>query len=377
MSGNEPISPGAALSEMLEKTGMSRKELSQRAGVTEKHISTVINGERGISTSFARKLGYVFAAEEADTSHWLRVQADYDAWQAQLKAESGITDEELAILKPLHEITGYFIKRGWMHNACGDAEKVVQLRSLLGVSDLTLIPHITYNAAYRAQLKGNITVDSCVLFAWQRMCEKETEKIVGSDVAPDVDRLESSVPSIRNLMSAGFRDVVEGLQRILGECGIAFAVVRNFRGAPVQGFIKQTPGKSLVMCLTNRGKRADSFWFTLFHEIGHVLHGDYSMRFVDFDSVEDAAERKADLFAQDTLIGRQAYHDFIRTPDCVMWSGIEAFAAREKVPAWIVLGRLQKDRIIDWSQYANQIPRYDLDALGDVDSKESRVEGGA
>lgn len=35
MSGNEPISPGAALSEMLEKTGMSRKELSQRAGVTE------------------------------------------------------------------------------------------------------------------------------------------------------------------------------------------------------------------------------------------------------------------------------------------------------------------------------------------------------
>lgn len=54
------LSPGAILDMKLQDTGMSRKELAIRIGVTEKHISTVINGERWISPSFARKLGYVF-----------------------------------------------------------------------------------------------------------------------------------------------------------------------------------------------------------------------------------------------------------------------------------------------------------------------------
>lgn len=60
---------------------MSRKELALRTGVTEKHISTVINGERGISTGFARKLGYVFPKAQ----DWLRLQNEYDQEQLQIK----------------------------------------------------------------------------------------------------------------------------------------------------------------------------------------------------------------------------------------------------------------------------------------------------
>lgn len=362
MDGNEPMSPGTALERKLAETGMPRKELAQRTGVTEKHISTVINGARGISSSFARKLGYVFADANADTSYWLRIQTDYDAWQEQLKEEKQVTDAELAILKPLHEIIEFSIERGWMHNGCGDTAKVLQLRSLLGISNLTLITKVTYNAAYRAQVTDNITADPYVLFAWQRLCEKETEGIV-SDQVPNIAHLKSSIPDIKKLMNTTFSQAVKDVQRILRECGIAFSVVRNFRGAPVQGFIKQIPGKSLIMCLTNRGKRADSFWFTLFHEIGHVLHGDYTARFVDFDSVEGDNERNADQFAQDTLINRRAYSDFIRTPDCVTWPGIETFAMQEGIPAWIVLGRLQKDKILDWSHYADRIPHYELSEI--------------
>ena len=39
---------------------MSRSELAARTGVTEKHISTVINGNKGISPAFAKKLAYAF-----------------------------------------------------------------------------------------------------------------------------------------------------------------------------------------------------------------------------------------------------------------------------------------------------------------------------
>ena len=102
------INPGTVLEQKLIESGMSRKELAQRINVSEKHISTVINGERGISAAFARKLGYVFE----NTAFWLHVQADYDEEQTRIKEVYSISAEEIELLKPLHDITAYFIERG-------------------------------------------------------------------------------------------------------------------------------------------------------------------------------------------------------------------------------------------------------------------------
>ena len=52
--------PGFYLRKKLEESDMSQKELSSRIGVSEKLISLVIGGDRNISASLARKLGYVF-----------------------------------------------------------------------------------------------------------------------------------------------------------------------------------------------------------------------------------------------------------------------------------------------------------------------------
>ena len=92
--------PGEVLSEKLTKAGMSRKELAIRTGVTEKHICTVVNGDRPVSVAFARKLGYVFESQ----GFWVSLQAEYDAEQMQIREENEITQAEIDILKPLHEI---------------------------------------------------------------------------------------------------------------------------------------------------------------------------------------------------------------------------------------------------------------------------------
>jgi HTH-type transcriptional regulator/antitoxin HigA len=49
--------PGEVLNEKMKNYGMSRKELALRTNVTEKHICTIVNGDKGISTAYARKLG--------------------------------------------------------------------------------------------------------------------------------------------------------------------------------------------------------------------------------------------------------------------------------------------------------------------------------
>ena len=345
--------PGAVLDEKLKESGMSRKELSTRTGVTEKHICTVLNGDRGISTAFARKLGYVFE----NTAYWVNLQAEYDNEQLRIQEENSVSAEEIAILKPLHDIIQYFVEQGYMHNNCGDVSKVMQLRVLLNISDLTQIPKITYNAAYRAQLSENVRVDPYVLFAWQRLCEMETEHIPVSTHL-DKELLKSYLPKLKSMMFGNIGSGIQELQELLGKCGVAFQVVRNFRGAPVQGFIKESSAGKMILCLTIRRKRADSFWFTLFHEIAHVLYGDYAVRFVDFDSTASSIEARADDFARDILISPDQYYQFIRTNDCTSWPSIEQFAKKIGVQPFIVLGRLQNDGILDWSDYSNKVAKY-------------------
>lgn len=348
-----PKHPGVILQEYIDKAQMTRKELAVRTGVTEKHLSTVINGEKGISAAFARKLSYVFPS----TKMWLDLQSDYDAYQQDLKSQNDISDEEIAILSDLKEIVMYFIEHSIMHNNCGDAEKIMQLRNILNVSNLTSIPNITYNAAYRAQVSNNAKVNPYVLFCWQRLCELETtNRSIGKDL--DVITLQSKLQDIRLCMFDKVNDGIEHLASILSDCGIVLHVAKNFRGAPVQGFIKSTLDNKLILCLTIRRKRADIFWFTLFHEIAHILNGDFSTRFVDFESTETAMEAKANQFARDILINPVIYKDFIQNTAYFTWSEIEKFAKAANVMPFIVLGRLQNDNILDWSEYSSKVVYY-------------------
>ncbi len=346
--------PGEELQNLLNDNDMSRKELAVRTGFTEKHIGTVINGDKGISAAFAKKLGYVYE----DAAYWLELQARYDAYQVELQEENEVSQEELDTLKHLRDIMTYFIECGYMHNNCGDVSKVLQLRELLKISDLTQIPKITYNAAYRAQLTSNVKVDSYVLFAWQRLCEKKTEHIhVRHSLNKEL--LRNNIGRLKKSMFGNINEGIKEIQEILAECGIAFEVVKNFRGAPVQGFIKEVKAGQVILCLTIRGKRADRFWFTLFHEIAHILNGDYKARFVDFDSIPGKAEQIADQFAGDVLIPSGEYRKFILSSDCTSWDRISDFAGKIGVEPYIVLGRLQNDGYLDWSDYSEKVVRYE------------------
>ena len=50
------IHPGETLKEVLEERRISQLELAYKAGVSEKHINTVLNGQKPISFHFAKQL---------------------------------------------------------------------------------------------------------------------------------------------------------------------------------------------------------------------------------------------------------------------------------------------------------------------------------
>ena len=50
------IHPGETILEIIQDRNISQKELAIRTGFSEKHVSTVINGQKNISAEFAMRL---------------------------------------------------------------------------------------------------------------------------------------------------------------------------------------------------------------------------------------------------------------------------------------------------------------------------------
>ena len=103
-----------------------------------------------------------------------------------------------------------------------------------------------------------------------------------------------------------------------------------------------------MLMVNDRNNNSDSFWFTLFHEIGHIINGDFGISFEKEDGEE---ENKANKFAEEKLIPSKDYSEFIRKKDFSLESLI-IFADKINRDPGIVLGRLQKENIISYDDVA-------------------------
>jgi HTH-type transcriptional regulator/antitoxin HigA len=347
------IHPGETLKEILKDREMPQRELAIRTNVTEAHVSNVINGQKSISVGYAKKLEY---ALNIDASFWINLQANYDKELADFEEVNNISSEEVEILKRLRDITDYLKKMGFLEPEVYSPILVLHLRRLLNVSCLQSIPEISQIGAYRLATTANI--DPYVLFTWLRMCDLINSKQNISKIL-DLEKLKSKVSDIKKLMFKGAVEIEAKLKDYLGDCGIKFSIVRHFKGAPVQGVIKRNKDETLSLIMTNRGKFADIFWFTLFHEIGHILNGDVKEKLIDYECNEGDMESKADEFASSTLIDDTAYAEFVRTKDYSLTS-IKSFSAKQHLPTFILIGRLQRDSFLEYYHYSEEKVKYEL-----------------
>ena len=114
------------------------------------------------------------------------------------------------------------------------------------------------------------------------------------------------------------------------------------------------------MVLTIRGSFADIFWFSVFHEIGHIVNGDVSKAsgFIDVSSNSNAEiEKAADKFAVDSLLDPDSYRHFLNVGNYSI-GAIKTFASNQRVAPYIVIGRLQKEGRIPYSRYSGYKVRY-------------------
>ena len=328
--------PGVTIKEQLADREMNQKEFAQRMGISEKHISRLINGEVKLTPEMAVRLEMVLGVP---AQFWNNLEAIYQNKLAKANSENEMdSDIELAKKFPYNEMS----KNGWVPKTSNIKGRVINLRKYFEVVQLSylqrsLIPEI---ACRRLTITEKSDFE---LIAWAQKAKLEARKIKTKPI--NIKLLKNSLNEIRAMTTMDPKDFCPKLIRLLADCGIALIFLPHMKGPFLHGATFFDKSK-IVIGLTVRGKDADRFWFSLFHELAHILYGHIrqSERTIDIN------EKRADEFAKNTLIPAREYSMFIKHNNFSKESIID-FAKHIKIDVGIVVGRLQKDNYIQYNWF--------------------------
>ncbi len=337
--------PGATIKEQLNDRGMSQKEFAARMDMSEKHISKLINGEVQLTPEVAVRLEVVLGVP---ARFWNNLEAVYREKLIKVEAENAMdADEALAKQLPYSEMA----KFGWVPETRDSKEKVINLRRYFEVVELSLLENnqITRIACRRLAVTEK---SDLALLAWAQEAKLKARNIETSPI--NIKGLISFIPEIRQMTVLKPKEFCPKIKGMLAECGIALVFLPHLKGSFLQG-ASFVDGNKIVVGLTARGKDADKFWFSLFHELAHIILGHIGQA----NGTTDQDEKDADAWSRDTLIPEEMFEDF-KGKCNYSATNVYTFAKTLGIAPGIVVGRLQNEGCIKHSMLNELKEHYEI-----------------
>jgi HTH-type transcriptional regulator/antitoxin HigA len=139
------------------------------------------------------------------------------------------------------------------------------------------------------------------------------------------------------------------LQMNCAEFGVIVVIVDHISKTYLNGLTKWLPHNRALIALSLRGGYEDIFWFTFFHEIGHILQNKKSTTFIDMEEHElNDLEKEADQFALQTLLSYDSYKLLVETEGYKDVGLLREFSRSQRIHPGILVGRLMKDKYVEY-----------------------------
>jgi addiction module HigA family antidote len=346
------LHPGETVLEYLGAHEWSQSELARRSDLTPKTISEICNSKAPITPATALAFEKVLGRP---AHFWLNLQRRYDEAQARTKeSERSASWREWAARFPLKEMA----RRGWFDQASGPASDVSMLLRFLGVSSPESWERVWSAArvSYRQTRKFTKSVEA--VSAWVRATELAAADLSVSEFRREA--VQGAIERLRRLTREPVDKIMEPAQKVCASAGIALVFMPELPKTGISGCVRWLGSKKVLVALSFRYKTDDQLWFTVFHEIGHVLLHLADMTFV-LDNPEDnvgdrvvdpemqQTEDEANRFAADMLVPPAQLAAFIKAKDYGN-DAIHDFSEKVGVGPGVVVGRLQHDGILDQHQ---------------------------
>ena len=333
------IPPGDTLADEISARGMSQTELAARLGRPVQVVNEIIHGKKAITDDTALGLEKVLGIPAA---FWVNLEQNYRMTRARLRDRDRLQAEEEWLKElPVREME----RRGWIAVGRSAQEKVRALLQFFGVANVSAYRKTTQVLGFR--ISDNAKLSPGALAAWLRKGELEAQAI--ETRAFDSTLLLEAAHEARAMTEDPSQVFAPRLTQLFADAGVAFVVVRELPKTGANGVARWLTDRKALIQLNLRYKWQDIFWFTLFHEVCHVLNHGSQKIIIDGTDKNGPLEDEANQWAADFLVPPDRWSEFRRrTP--FNRNGITAFARRMGISPGIVVGRLQRERRLKYSE---------------------------
>ncbi len=329
--------PIEAIKFRLDQLGLRDKDLVPYLG-TRSRVSEVLNGKRPLTVSMIKNLEdglgipaslLIGASNEQRGKRWSPKAISLMAKRGYFGVENADTNPKVILEKGL-------------------LSKIFNPQT-------SLMPMLNRQSNYR-----NIeSIDHNLMEAWTNKVVREAANVKSDKKIITFKASSLSDELLRKLfgLSVSVRGVTESIS-LLESIGVIVIIEPHLISTRLDGatiFTKSNP----VIGLTLRHDRLDSFWFTLAHEIAHILKHRSSDVSVFYDQLYDSPnalsiiESEADELAGDLLIPRTEWTQsplrYASTPTLV-----KRFADKVGVHEAVVAGRIRYENQ-DWMSHSELV----------------------
>lgn len=344
------VIPGKVLISLLSKENISQKELALKTGLSEKHISNIIQGKASITEETAIKFEYVFGGQ---ASFWINLQKSFDEISTRLSFEKRL-EEEIKLVKnfPCKELASY----NFIAKVAGALDKVKELLKFFAVASLKQIKYTQAVAYHQTAVKGK-QINQNAVAAYLRIGDIKFKELSEKKEIPKyvVSEFKKVIPEVREL--TGKKDFFDKLPGLLWKNGVVLLYSPYLPKTYISGSARWIGGHPVIQ-INDHLKSKDSLLFTIFHEFAHVLLHNKQEEYLDYDggNSHDKEEKEADAWASETLIKKLDYERFLKL-GLISSTSIKIFSNEIKVSKDVLIGRLAYDGKISWRDRARLVDK--------------------
>ncbi|MDO2969903.1 ImmA/IrrE family metallo-endopeptidase [Mycobacteroides abscessus] len=323
--------------------GIADAELASKLGIALPQLTELFAGLLPITLGLAETLS---ATVGATREFWITRDAQYHDDLRRVEAD------QWAQRFPIAQMVEF----GWISKPADWHERIDVCLQYFQVDEPAGWEARYGHALQTAHFRRSPTfdVDAAATSAWFRACEAQAER-QSTTSSFDLNRFASTIGDLVGLTK--IKDPARFVPQLIARCaevGVGVVVVRPPRGCPVSGVARMYRGRPLIQ-LSARYLTDDHFWFSFFHEAGHVVLHPLDQIYVDsFDTgLTDDVEAEANAFAEQQLFpvgiptqGKPTPRTIVRT------------AHANGVSNGVVVGQLQHCGIIKPGHFNDFKQRY-------------------
>jgi plasmid maintenance system antidote protein VapI/Zn-dependent peptidase ImmA (M78 family) len=352
--------PGDTLLALMQRRKLSAEVLARSTGYGVTAINALLAGTGRIDGDVAIALE---KAVGGTASFWLERQAQFDG-DLKRVADSVTVQaaQDWIKLLPVQDM----IKVGWI-SPVSDQKGI--LKSCLSYYDVShpaewqeKYKAFTNQFAFRSSPSYHSKLGA--LSAWLRQGELRAAATWCAEW--NSHRFRTQLSKIKTLTRAKEPAYfIPRLRALCADAGVAVVFVRAPSGCKASGATRFVTRNRAMIVLSFRYLSDDHFWFTFFHEAGHLLiHGERATFVEEASENSTAEEKQANDFSAGMLVPIERRQELLDLRPRSL--NVIRFAVSTGVSPGIIVGQMQHARVIGPGQLNHLKRRYDWDQISEA-----------